>query len=190
DELLGSASPDEFPLLVKYLDCADRLSVQVHPDDDLAPRLCGERHGKTEAWVVLEAEPTATVWAGLLPGVTRRDLESALPAGRVGDGLHFFTPQVGQFLFLPAGTVHATGGGILLAEVQQSSDATLRLWDWGRLGSDGRPRTLHVEQALQAIDWTRGPVAPIGGKIRGGGERPVLGAAVVPGHVGVRRDLA
>jgi mannose-6-phosphate isomerase len=90
----------------------------------------------------------------------RGRLEEALTAGRVGECLHAFEPRAGDCLYLPAGTVHAVGGGVLLAEVQQSSDATLRLDDWGRVGSDGKPRTLHVPQALAAIDWASRPVVP------------------------------
>lgn len=157
----GAAAPQGFPLLLKYLDAEDWLSLQVHPGDDDAPRLANEPCGKTEAWVVLDARPEARIQAGLRPGVTAADLARALTADRAGDLLHSFTPRPGDCLFLPAGTVHAVGGGVLLAEVQQSSDATLRLHDWGRVGTDGQPRPLHVEAALQAIDWRRGPVTPV-----------------------------
>jgi mannose-6-phosphate isomerase len=153
-----------FPLLVKYLDANDWLSVQVHPDDDKAMSLSGEPLGKTEAWVVLGVEPGGRVFAGFKPGVGRADFERALAEKRAADCLHAFTPAVGDCLFYPAGTVHAVGGGVLLAEVQQSSDATLRLYDWDRVGADGKPRPLHVAQALEAIDWARGPVKPVVGK--------------------------
>ena len=161
-ELFGeSPASGDFPLLIKYLDCHVPLSVQVHPDDLLALQLLGEDQGKTEAWVILDADPTARVYAGLRPGTTRELLERHLDAGTVAECLHEFVPQAGECVFLPAGTVHAVGGGVLIAEVQQTSDATFRLWDWNRLGPDGQPRALHREQALRAIDWSAGPVAPV-----------------------------
>jgi len=112
---------------------------------------------------VLAAAPTSRVYAGLLPGVDETRLRFALAAGTVGDCLHQFQPRPGDCVYLPAGTVHAVGGGVLMAEVQQTSDATFRLFDWNRLGQDGKPRTLHVEQALAAIDWDRGPVQTLNG---------------------------
>jgi mannose-6-phosphate isomerase len=159
-ELYGThrEPPPRFPLLVKFLDCHELLSVQVHPNDAVAAELFGDELGKTEAWVVLAAEPTARIYAGLKQGVTRRDLESHLAAGTVADCLHTLVPKAGDCIFLPAGTVHAVGGGVLLAEVQQSSDATLRLFDWDRPGPDGKPRQLHVAQALDAIDFSIGPI--------------------------------
>lgn len=165
DELFGPSNTTRstFPLLLKYLDARDWLSVQVHPDDESAPRLAGEPLGKTEAWVVLDVAPEGRIFAGLRAGVGRAELQEAIQAGSVADCLHSFVPRPGDCLFLRAGTVHAVGGGVLLAEVQQSSDATLRLFDWDRLGTDGKPRALHVPQALDAIDWRAGPVAPVRG---------------------------
>jgi mannose-6-phosphate isomerase len=157
----GIPSGSRFPLLIKLLDCQELLSIQVHPDDALAPGLAGEPSGKTEAWVVLEAEPTARIYAGLKPGVTRAEVERALADGTLDRCLHDFTPRPGDCIFLPAGTVHAVGGGVVLAEVQQTSDATFRLYDWGRVGPDGRPRPLHVRESLEAIRWDFGPVDPV-----------------------------
>lgn len=157
----GSEVPAEFPLLVKYLDCDEQLSVQVHPDDATARELLGEPRGKSEGWVVIAAELGARIYAGLRQGVSRADLERHLEAGTVADCLHEIAPQPGDCIYLPAGTVHGVGGGVLLAEVQQSSDATFRLFDWNRLGLDGLPRKLHREESLRAIDWFRGPVQPI-----------------------------
>lgn len=151
----------KFPWLIKFLDCRDLLSVQVHPDDAAARDLLGDESGKTEAWVVLHAEPGARIYAGLKPGTTRADLERHLDAGTVVECLHGFAPRAGDCMFLPAGTVHAVGGGVLLAEVQQSSDATFRLFDWNRLGPDGKPRALHREAALRSIVWPAGAVGPI-----------------------------
>ncbi|MFO0927613.1 MAG: type I phosphomannose isomerase catalytic subunit [Gemmataceae bacterium] len=160
--LFGATPPADarFPLLVKLLDCRDRVSLQVHPNDALAARLAGERFGKAEAWVILDTYPDAVVYAGLQSGVTRAEVEHRLSAGTLIEAMHRFTPTPGDCLFLPAGTVHAAGG-VVLAEVQQASDATFRLHDWDRLGPDGKPRPLHVTEALQAIDWSIGPVHPV-----------------------------
>jgi mannose-6-phosphate isomerase len=153
-------TPQRFPWLIKLLDCDQLLSVQVHPDDALAARLVPGESGKTEAWIVLHAADDARIYSGLLPGTTREQLQQHLAAGTVGDCLHSFQPQTGDFLFLNAGTVHSAGGGLLLAEIQQTSDATFRLFDWNRLDSEGRPRPLHAEQALESIAWNRPPAEP------------------------------
>jgi mannose-6-phosphate isomerase len=162
-ELLGRAANGQtsFPLLVKLLDANDWLSVQVHPDDKAVRRLWPGEGGKTEAWFVLDAAPGSRIYAGLRPGVDELRLREALACGRVADCLHSFTPKSGDCLFLKAGTVHAVGGGVLMAEVQQTSDATFRLFDWNRRDADGRSRELHVEQALACIDWKQGPVRPV-----------------------------
>src|SRR5262249_49482861 len=152
DALFGSQSPPTlFPLLIKYLDAHDWLSVQVHPDDRLAEELSPGECGKTEAWVVLHAEPGSRIWAGLRPGVAQADLERHLERGTVVECLHALEPRAGDCIFLPAGTVHAVGGGVLLAEVQQTSDATFRLFDWNRIQPDGTRRPLHIEQSLASI---------------------------------------
>jgi mannose-6-phosphate isomerase len=153
--------PEIFPLLIKLLDCHEQLSVQVHPSDEIAAQLLPGERGKTEAWVILAAEPAGRIYAGLLPGVELADLERHLAAGSVAECLHSFAPRAGDCVFLPAGTVHAVGGGVLMAEVQQSSDATFRLFDWNRPGPDGRPRALHVEQSLASIRWDAGPTDPV-----------------------------
>jgi mannose-6-phosphate isomerase len=150
-----------FPWLVKYLDARDWLSVQVHPDETAVKELWPGEGSKTEAWFVLDAAPGSRVYAGLLPGVDEAALRSALRAGTVAECLHVIHPRPGDCLFLPAGTVHAVGGGVLLAEVQQTSDATFRLFDWDRRDAQGRPRELHVEKALACLDWKRGPVRPV-----------------------------
>jgi mannose-6-phosphate isomerase len=161
-EILGPAvtAREGFPLLIKFLDAARTLSVQVHPDDRLGAELAGDR-GKTEAWVILATEPGALIYAGLKAGVDRAALEEALRRDAVEPLLHRFEPRLGDCVFIPAGTVHAIGAGVLLAEIQQMSDATFRLHDWGRLGPDGRPRALHVAESLRAIDFGRGPVDPV-----------------------------
>jgi mannose-6-phosphate isomerase len=161
--LLGPAADAyaTFPWLVKFLDACDWLSVQVHPDERAVARLWPGEGSKTEAWFILDAAPESRVYAGLLPGVDEANLRAALARGTVAECLHSFAPRPGDCLFLPAGTVHAVGGGVLMAEVQQTSDATFRLFDWNRRDAAGRSRQLHVEEALACIDWTRGPVTPI-----------------------------
>lgn len=162
-EIFGTPLPADlrFPLLIKLLDCRELLSIQVHPTDELARRLAGETFGKTEAWVILHAEAGARIYAGFKRGVTRAEVEHRLADGTLDAALHAFTPRPGDCVFLPAGTVHAVGGGVVMAEVQQASDATFRLYDWNRLGVDGKPRPLHIHQALEAIDWSAGPVEPL-----------------------------
>ena len=150
----------EFPWLVKWLDCHGGLSLQVHPDDEAARTLLGQSRGKSEAWIVVGVEPHARISTGLLDGVTREDFESHLATGTVEKRLHSFEPRVGDCLSLPAGTVH-TARGVMLAEIQQPSDATFRLFDWNRRDPSGRSRPLHREWGLNAIDWQQGPVAPI-----------------------------
>jgi len=159
EELLGSQRrASRFPLLMKFLDVNDRLSVQVHPDDRQAEHLHLGQRGKTEAWVVMAAQPDCQIYVGLKTGIDRTQLESALRAGTIEECLHRVDVAIGDCLLVPAGTVHAIGEGILLAEIQQSSDVTFRLHDWGRVDTDGLPRTLHIESALDCIDFTRGPI--------------------------------
>jgi mannose-6-phosphate isomerase len=149
-----------FPLLFKLLDCNRALSVQVHPNDEQAAKLTPPDLGKTEAWVILDAAPGSAIYAGLKPGVSRDDLARNIAAGRTEAALHQFEPRAGDCVFIPAGTVHALGAGLLVAEIQQASDTTYRLFDWNRVGPDGKPRPLHIEQSLDVIDYSRGPVDP------------------------------
>lgn len=152
-----SAGNGGLPLLLKYLDCQRVLSVQVHPDDRYAQQLSQPDLGKTEAWYIIAAEPESVLYAGLKPGVTPDELQRALASGGVEDCLHRITPQVGDCVFIPAGTVHALGAGLLVAEIQQASNTTFRLFDWNRLDADGQPRALHAEQSLAVIDFVSGP---------------------------------
>lgn len=161
EALFGRHHPqDRFPLLLKFLDARRTLSLQVHPNDQQAARLDPPDYGKTECWLVLAAEPGSLIHAGLKPGVDRDSLAAAIREGTCADQLHRFEPRPGSCLFIPAGTVHALGEGLLVAELQQSSDTTFRLFDWNRVGADGKPRPLHVEQGLAVIDFERGPVEP------------------------------
>jgi mannose-6-phosphate isomerase len=162
DELLGPAlgPRPQFPLLVKFLDAHQVLSVQVHPDDERGRRLAND-NGKTETWVVVHSEPGSLIYAGLKPGVSRGDFAAALADGAVEPLLHRFEARPGDCILIPAGTLHAIGAGVVLAEIQQMSDATFRVHDWGRVGADGKPRTLHLAEALESTDFTAGPVHPI-----------------------------
>jgi mannose-6-phosphate isomerase len=158
--LLGPAAGAHavFPWLVKFLDAHDWLSVQVHPDEQAVKRLWPGEGSKTEAWFIIDVKQEGRIYAGLLPGVDEGRFRAALAAGTVADCLYRFTPRPGDCVFLPAGTVHAVGGGVLMAEVQQTSDATFRLFDWDRRDAQGKTRKLHIEEALVSIHWDQGPV--------------------------------
>ena len=161
--LLGPAANrhETFPWLVKFLDAWDWLSVQVHPDEEAVRRLLPGEGSKTEAWFVIQTAPGSRIYAGLLPGTNESKLRSALEMGNVTECLHSFEPQPGDCVFLPAGTVHAVGGGVLMAEVQQTSDATFRLFDWNRRDAKGKSRKLHIEESIASIHWNQGPVQPV-----------------------------
>jgi mannose-6-phosphate isomerase len=161
-ELFGRHAPrSQFPWLMKFLDASDRLSVQVHPNDAQAREFDLRENGKTEAWIVLDARPDSPLFVGLKPGVAYADLKKSIAHGAVESCLHSFVPAVGDCIYVPAGTVHAIGEGILIAEVQQPSDLTFRLYDWGRVGADGKPRDVHVEQSLRCTDFEAGPGSPV-----------------------------
>lgn len=160
-ELFGRHHPQrQFPLLLKFLDAQLTLSVQVHPNDEQGALLSPPDLGKTEAWVVLAAEPGSKIYAGLKPGVDREQLQKSLAAGKCDECLHQLEPKMGDCIFLDAGTVHALGDGLVIAEIQQASNTTFRLFDWNRIDRDGKPRPLHIEESLATIDFARGPVAP------------------------------
>lgn len=162
DALFGRHAPQQqFPLLFKFLDCNRTLSVQVHPNDAQGAKLDPPDLGKTEAWLVLAADPGSKIYAGLKPGVTREQLAAALDAGECEECLHQFEPEVGQCVFIEAGTVHALGAGLVIAEIQQASDTTFRLFDFNRVDAEGNPRPLHIEQSLATINFDRGPVSPV-----------------------------
>lgn len=145
---LSDVMPD-FPLLVKVIDARTRLSVQVHPNERTAPLTGGEP--KTEMWCVLEAGP---IYAGLKPGTRPGDVEAAVADGSFEEILVRHDAKPFETYFIPGGLVHAIGDGVKLYEVQQSSNTTYRLYDWGRLGTDGKPRELHVAKSLESIDFS------------------------------------
>lgn len=142
----------EFPLLIKYIDADDVLSIQVHPNDTLAK----ERHhayGKTEMWYVLEAEPDAYIISGFNRDITKEEYLAYLKAGNLEKLMNKVPTKPGDVFFIPAGRVHAIGKGVLLAEIQQTSDITYRIFDWNRVDKNGNPRQLHTDEALDAIDF-------------------------------------
>ncbi|MFY9924072.1 MAG: type I phosphomannose isomerase catalytic subunit [Opitutaceae bacterium] len=144
-----------FPLLVKWLDCSDRLSLQVHPPADVAPSLGGEP--KTENWYVAHSAPSASLFVGLKAGVTREKFTKALAEKTAEDCVNKVSVTSGDSVLVRSGQVHAIDAGNLILEIQQNSDTTYRLYDWGRVGLDGKPRKLHVEESLRSILWNEGP---------------------------------
>lgn len=152
-DLLGRrVRADVFPLLIKVIDARETLSVQVHPDNESAAGVGGEP--KTEMWYVLAADPDACVYCGLQPGVTREAFGRAVPAGTLASMLVRVPVRANDAVYVPGGRVHAIGAGCLLLECQQNSNTTYRIHDWGRVGADGKPRPLHIEQAMKVIRWT------------------------------------
>jgi mannose-6-phosphate isomerase len=146
-----SQSP-RFPLLFKLLDARERLSLQVHPPADVAPTLHGEP--KTEMWYILENYGDGDIFAGLRPGVTRDSFERSLRAGSVQHAVHRLPVRAGDSIFIPSGRIHAIGAGNVIVEVQQNSDTTYRVFDWNRVGLDGKMRDLHIDDSLNSIDFS------------------------------------
>jgi len=154
-ELLGAAKPttaNRFPLLCKILDAREKLSLQVHPPADKAAELKGEP--KTEMWFIADAAPGAELFVGLKRGVTREAFENKINTGGVAECFHRVPVRAGDAMFLPSGRVHAIGAGLVIFEIQQNSDTTYRVFDWNRVGLDGRPRELHVARSLASIDFS------------------------------------
>jgi mannose-6-phosphate isomerase len=145
----------KFPLLIKLLDASRHLSVQVHPSDEYALAHEGNELGKTEMWVVLDAEPGAEVILGMTTGTTPEAFREAIAEGRLEPFLHHIPVQAGDYICVPAGSLHAIMGGLLIAEIQQNSNTTYRVYDWNRLGSDGKPRPLHVDKAMDVINFAQ-----------------------------------
>jgi mannose-6-phosphate isomerase len=162
-EILGDLAGrfGRFPLLLKFLDVREMLSLQVHPSDERQDLLPVGETGKTEAWVVLEAGPKSRIYAGLKPGTTADDLRRAVASGVVADNVASFVPKPGDGVLVPAGTVHSLGD-VVVFEIQENSDVTFRLDDWGHVDpKTGRPRALQVDEAMSAIDVSRGAVKPV-----------------------------
>ncbi len=154
EEIFGRGFLDHprFPILIKVLDARDELSIQVHPPAHLAAALGGEP--KTEMWFIADCDPGAMLYVGLKKGVTRAGFEQAIADGAVADCVHAITPNPGDSIFIASGRLHAIGAGFLIHEIQQNSDTTYRVFDWNRLGLNGKPRELHVAESLASIDFT------------------------------------
>lgn len=159
--IMGPRFPAQrpFPLLVKWLDCRERLSLQVHPPADLAPALRGEP--KTENWYIASAAPDAGLLVGLRKGVTRGQFAHALAQSTLESCVHRFGVKEGDSILVRSGTLHAIDGGNLILEIQQNSDTTYRVYDWGRVGLDGKPRQMHVAESLASINWNDFEPAPV-----------------------------
>lgn len=164
-QLMGAADATApFPLLTKIIDARAPLSVQVHPGDAYARRVEGQPNGKTECWVILEAEPAAKIVLGWKRDTSRDEYLERVRDGSLGELLREVLVKAGDVFHLPAGTMHAIGAGIVLFETQQTSDLTYRIFDYNRLGADGKPRPLHVDKAADVLDYraaTRGALAPL-----------------------------
>jgi len=156
-EVMGSSWPKErpFPILVKWLDCRDRLSVQIHPPATVASKLGGEP--KTENWYFGKTDDGAAVYAGLKTGVTKDSFEKAISDGTVDKCLDRLPVRDGDSLLIHSGTMHAIDAGNVILEIQQNSDTTYRVYDWGRVGLDGKPRTLHVRESLESLAANTSP---------------------------------
>src|ERR1035438_9280704 len=164
EQMLGKLANrfQRFPLLLKFLDAKEMLSVQVHPTKANTNLLPAGETAKSEAWVVLEAGAQSRIYAGLKAGTTAADLRRALANGKVAELLAGFTPKPGDGVFLQAGTVHSLGGDVVVFEIQQNSDVTFRLYDWNHVDpKTGEPRELQVDQAMDCIDFEEGPVVRV-----------------------------
>jgi len=167
EQLMGKLAGkfNRFPLLLKFLDAHEMLSVQVHPSDMQKDFIPEGEHGKTEAWVVLKSGSESRIYEGLKLGTTVENLRQSIANDTVEEHLSYFTPKRGDAIFLPAGTVHTLGGDIVAFEVQQNSDVTFRLYDWNHIDTKtGKPRALQIDQAMACIDFTqveKTPVIPV-----------------------------
>ena len=149
-----AATGAEFPLLIKFIDARDDLSIQVHPDDALAAERHNGSKGKTEMWYVVQADEKAHLMSGLSKEITPEEYAAKVADNTITDVLHDYDVHAGDVFFLPAGRIHSIGKGCFIAEIQQTSDITYPIYDFGRLGLDGKPRELHTELAKDAIDYT------------------------------------
>ena len=142
---------EEFPILIKFIDANQSLSVQVHPNNEYAKEN-ENSYGKSEMWYILDCDPGAQIICGVKPGVTKEILESSINSDKIAEILNYIDVKKGDAIYIPSGTIHALLGKTLVAEVQQNSNITYRVYDWGRVGKDGKPRELHIKKALDVID--------------------------------------
>ncbi len=179
-DLIGSLAHerygDSFPLLAKFIDAADKLSIQVHPDDAFAHRYEADSgfHGKTEAWLILDAAPGASIIWGFKDALTPEEIKAAALEERLEPHLNFVPVRAGDVIYNPTGTVHATGSGIFLFEIQQTSDLTYRLYDYGRRDAKGQLRELHIDRALEVANLTPGEHAQVTPKPLGEGKTELV----------------
>ncbi len=163
-ELLGTKPDDRylkrFPLLIKFIDANDKLSVQVHPNDEYANKNENGEFGKTEMWYIVHAEQGAKLIAGLKPGTTKEKFKKLIETDEIEDVLNKVEVKTGDVIFIPSGRVHAIMPGLVINEIQQNSDVTYRVYDWGRVGFDGKPRPLHIDKALDVINFNDFAPAP------------------------------
>lgn len=162
-EVLGTACGafEDFPMLIKLIDAKKDLSIQVHPSDEYALENEGQ-YGKTEMWVVLDAEPGASLYYGFDREVSLEEFSGRVAAGTLTEVLRKVPVKAGDVFFIPAGTLHAIGAGLVIAEIQQNSNVTYRVFDYGRVGADGKPRELHVEKALAVTERRPAPALDFG----------------------------
>ncbi|MFU0783037.1 MAG: mannose-6-phosphate isomerase, class I [Thermoanaerobacterium thermosaccharolyticum] len=169
-------SYDRFPLLIKIIDANDKLSVQVHPDDDYAYKHENGDLGKTEMWYIIDAKPGAKLVCGLKEGTTKEQFKTLLDEGRLEDCLNEIEVDPGDVVYIPSGMVHAIGSGILICEIQQNSDLTYRVYDYNRVDANGKKRELHVDKALDVIDFDlkSDKIVPVYKKVEGGSVAEVV----------------
>lgn len=158
-EIFGTKTEnmDRFPLLIKFIDANDNLSVQVHPDDKYAKEIENDI-GKTEMWYIIDCSEDAQVICGMKENVKQEEVEEIIKTGKIKENLNYINVKKGDAIYIPAGTIHALLGNTLLCEVQQNSDLTYRVYDWDRVGKDGKPRELHKQKAIDVINVENKPV--------------------------------
>ena len=158
EELFGTKTVnlDRFPLLVKYIDAESNLSVQVHPNDEYASNVENDI-GKTEMWYIMDCKPGAKLICGTQDGIKKDDVEKNIKEGTVEKILNYVDVNKGDVIYIPSGTIHAIMEGLLICEIQQNSDLTYRVYDWGRVGKDGKPRELHIQKSIDVIDVSNKP---------------------------------
>jgi mannose-6-phosphate isomerase len=194
EALLGSQTlaifGPRFPLLAKFIDAQDKLSVQVHPNDEYARQHEGGKLGKTEAWYILHADPGSALIHGLRRAATREEVRQAIADVTLESLVHEEPVQAGDVVFVPAGTVHAIGAGIILYELQEYSDVTYRQYDYGRLTAEGKPRELHVEKALDVMHYEPTPTHKVQPVVLKNGARHTLHRCLVACRYFVLEELA
>lgn len=158
EEIFGTKTKnlEKFPLLVKFIDAETNLSVQVHPDDEYAKKV-ENSFGKTEMWYIMDCNPNAQLICGMQKEVKQEQLHQILKSENVSDYLNFIPIEKGDYIYIPSGTIHAILGGTLICEIQQNSDVTYRVYDWGRVGKDGKPRELHIAKSMDVVSVENRP---------------------------------